>query len=216
VKQLLLVVLVALAPAAMANLVDMSLDSQINIGQGDAIIAQAGGTISFPSDEGSDMGVQMTMAGNGYYYGPRIYFVRAGYSALDLSASEATLSIDLKAFQGGGNPTPFGDCNIFVRLYSGTADLPSTYRDFGLLYGPNATVWPFGDWANWNRLNLNINGATHSDSAGFDITAVTQMRLYGTDWAGTGQDWIAAKDLAITPEPATLALLGLAALLRRR
>jgi len=210
------------AGVAGANLVDMSLDSQINTGSGDAIYAQANGTLSFPGPEGDDLGAKMSIATGSWWYGPRIHFGKAGYAPLNLSAGDATLGIDAKAFQGPPNTNPYNDCNIFVRIYSGLDATPA-YRDFGLVYGPKATDWPFGDWGNWNRIVLNVNSSPHTDTAGgsaFNPAAVTQMRLYGTDWTGgnPSSDWIMAKDLSITPEPATLALLALGglALIRRR
>lgn len=217
-KRVMLAAVLVIAPVAMANLVEMSLDSQVNIGLGDAIISQGGGTIMFPGAEGEDMGVQMNITpGGGWWYGPRVYFTRAGYGPLDLSAPGTEFRIDAKAFQAATNTNPYGDCNIFVRLYSGAADFPSSYRDFGLVYGPNATAWPYGDWGNWNQIVIDVNTHAYTDAGGFDITAVTQVRLYGTNWTGHGDDWIAAKDLVITPEPGALVLLGLGLLgLRRR
>jgi hypothetical protein len=158
------------------------------------------------------MNVDVPLTGD-YYYGPRVYFTRAGYAPLDITGG-ATLTVDAIFYQDPNRSdgtgvflgTPYLDCNYFVRIYSGDADLPSTFRDYGLLYGPNASSWPFGDWMNWNTLTLDLVNAPHTDAAGFDPTAVTQMRFYGTDWSGGADlDYLQVRNLVITtPGPAVL------------
>lgn len=220
-KKCVLVALMALAPMALAaNLVEMSLDSQVNLGSGDAIYAQANGFLVFPGNEGDDLGVEMHMTVNGWWYGPRINFGLAGYPLLDLSDPAAEISFDAKAFQGAPNTNPYGDCNIFVRIY----DVNGVFSDFGIVYGPNDQSFPFGDWSNWNRVYVDVAAGTPQTN--FDVTQVAQLRFYGTDWTATTTDpnppapvdYITVKDLVITPEPGTLVLLGLGLLagLRRR
>ncbi len=140
-------------------------------------------------------------------------------AGLNLSAAGSTVEFDARYFQGGENTNPFGDAPIFVRLYNYAAD-GNTYvghRDYGIVYGPNSTNPPYGAWyPTWWHVTIDVNATPHTDGGTFDVTNVSRIRWYGTDWSGMGQDFVDLKNLVITPEPTSLVLLALGGLLLAR
>ena len=202
------------------SLVDIKLDQQINIGQGDSIYSQtADATLSFVND-GTNKFARSTLKGNGWYYSPRIDWIKAGVGAISCADTKTVLDIDLRYFQGGDNTNPYGDAPVFLRIYSYNGTTLLGYRDYGIIYGPNMTQDP-NKYPNWKTVQVYLNDSTknaytdtNSGGTGFSIGNISQIRFYGTDWAGKGQDYMDAKNLKIetVPEPATMAVLGLGAL----
>lgn len=213
-------------PAFAVTLVDIKLDQQINIGLGDAIYSQtADATLTFV-DDGTAKFARSLLKGGSWYYSPRIDLVKAGIGAVNCSDPLTVLSIDLRYFQGGQNTDPYNDAPVFLRIYTYNGATLLGYRDYGIIYGPNLKQDP-NKYPNWKTVQVFLNDATknpytdtNSSGTGFNIGSISQIRFYGTDWAGKGQDFMDAKNLRIetVPEPATMAALGLGALalIRRR
>ena len=138
-----------------------------------------GDTLTFETSESPGF-TRVTEVGGNYYYGPYVDFQKAGIGNIDIT--NAILSIDLRAFQGGGNNNPYSDCNAFLRMYSlDGAGGVTGYRDFGMVYGPNSSAFPFGDWTDWNysrRCPLDHSAVSpFTDYLAFDPTQVGKMRL---------------------------------------
>jgi hypothetical protein len=198
--------LLCAAAAADTVLVNIPLDQQINMGQGDAIYVPAGlnGTISFqPANPPSepDGWCRDNFIGNpgGWYYGPYVSFQLAGLG--DIDCSNAKFDIDLRYYKVNGD---YGDAPIFLRIY--TADANGNYlgyRDFSIIYAvqqgdPHYPTWVHKTvWLNNPAANPYTEGGT------FSIGTVSYMRFYGTDWNGDagGGDFIDAKKLVITDVP---------------
>ncbi|HOW71652.1 MAG TPA: PEP-CTERM sorting domain-containing protein [Phycisphaerae bacterium] len=222
VSSVVLCLLVGL-PAMGGNLVSVPLDQQIDLGSGPAIYVPSGldGSLSFLSDETPGY-CRNSIKGGSWYYGPYIDFRLLGLGDIDFTTPGATMEIDVRYFQGGDNTNPYGDAPIFFRAYTYTdAGAYVGNRDYGIFYGPTGEsfyrTWthksvPLNDKAAWNYTD------SDPETNPFDPTKVARIRFYGTDWSGKGQDFVDFKNFAITPEPATLALLGLGGLvlIRRR
>jgi hypothetical protein len=190
-------------------LVNIPLDQQINIGQGDAIYVPAGlnGNISFkpaaPPGE-PDGWVRDNFSGEGWYYGPYVSFQRAGLGNID--CSNAKLEIDLRYFKVNGN---YGDAPIFARIY--TADPNQAYlghRDYSIIYATQAP-WNDPHYPTWTHKTVWLNNPAlnpYTEGGAFAIGTVSYMRFYGTDWTGDPNDgdFIDAKKLVITNVPPPL------------
>jgi hypothetical protein len=138
-------------------------------------------------------------------------------SGLNLSSSSSKIEFDARFYQDEDtNSNPYYDAPIFVRIYTYGADGNSYqgYRDYGIVYGPDASSFPNGQWyPNWAHVVIDVNNAPGiADGDAFDITNVSRIRFYGTDWSGTGADFVDFKNLTFTPEPASIALLALGGL----
>lgn len=222
-KMFAVLTVMGMTTAVFASLVDIPLDAQINIGRetaqspsGDAIywpIAPYYGT--FMSDEPEGY-ARTNMPQSGWYYGPYVDFYLAGLTDdwLDLSAG-GTIEFDCRYFQGGENPNPYADAPIFVRIYTytddgdpgnGSFESYAGHRDYGIVYATQNGDPPY---PTWTHVSVDISGGT--DGNAFDISKVSRLRFYGTDWTGAGQDFIDVKNLQITlvPEPGTIAMFAL-------
>jgi hypothetical protein len=85
------------------------------------------------------------------------------------------------------------------------------HREYGIFYATQRGDAPHPDWTH-KIVPLSDNALwPYSEGGTFDPTNVTRMRFYGTDWSGTGQDFMDVKNLMITgvPEPSLAAVLGL-------
>lgn len=229
-----LIVMALLAPvAAMSSiLVSLPLDAQINLGytynsqspSGDAIYP------AFNSDTqtffpGSHVRHNLLYGGGagGWYY-QYVDFNLAGITTpgngLDLSAPGSTVTFDTRYFQDPEmNTNPYGDAPVFLRLYTYGPDGNTYigYRDYSIVYATQAP-WSNPPYPTWTTVTVDVNAATYTQGGTFDVTNVSRLRWYGTDWSGVGTDFVDFRNLVITPEPGTLALLGLGALFvaRRR
>jgi hypothetical protein len=181
------------------TLLNISLDSQINTGSGDAIVGSSNPVVTFPGNEGDHLGTQYTITAAGGYDGPNIYFDRAGYAPINIVVNQQTdpghmciMQVDTKAIAPSGGW--YSDCNFFVTLYSSNGGS----RSFGIVYGPNNTVFPWGDWSNWNTVSFDLNRSSAANN-NFDPTHVVRMHLSGTHWTsdGVGADYIEIRNLKI-------------------
>lgn len=156
----------------------------------------------------------MTTTPGGWWY-QYLDLKLAGIPGVDLSAPDATISFQTRYFQDAEtNTNPYGDAPVFLRAYS-YADDGNTligYRDYGIVY---ATQAPLSNppYPAWTTVTVNVAGGTDS---GLVASNVNRIRWYGTDWSGGGFDFVDFKNVVITPEPATMILLGLGGLLLRR
>jgi len=229
-----LLVLVLFAVPAVADVVTVPMNQQINLGytynsqspNGDAIYP------AFNSDtqtiypdgalepEGFTRHNLVTVPGGWYYQylDLNLAGITIPGDGLDLSASDVTLSFDVRYYQDPNtNSNPYGDAPVFLRLYTYGAD-GNTYlgnRDFGIVYATQSGDPPYPDWT---TVTVNVNLDPFTDGGTFDITDVSRIRWYGTDWSGGGDDFVDFKNVVITPEPASLIplLAGLLLVLRRR
>lgn len=199
-----------------AVLVDVPMDAQINYGDtynsqspnGDAIYVppNLNGSISFRADEAE--GYVRNNYNSGWYYGPyldtNLAHITTPGTGLDLSHPCTRIEFDARVYQDAAtNSNPYGDANIFVRIYTYAADGNTYlgYRDFGIVYGPNVNFFPFGDWyPTWSHVVVFVN-KSYSEGGTFDVTNVSRLRFYGTDWSGGGFDFTDVKNLIITNDP---------------
>lgn len=214
------------------------LDQQINFGytynsqspSGDAIYpAFNDDTMTFEATEGGFVRHHLETLPGGWWY-QYVDLNLAGITTLgnglDLSSSEATLSFETRFYQDGQtNTAPYNDAPVFLRIYTYDAN-GETYighRDYSIVYATQ-TPWSDSPYPTWTTVTVDLDGS-YSDGGAFDITNVSRVRWYGTDWAGGGDDFVDFRNLTINatspiPEPATMLLLGcglvgLAALRRR-
>ncbi|MBP7747884.1 MAG: PEP-CTERM sorting domain-containing protein [Phycisphaerae bacterium] len=227
-----LIVMALLAPvAAMSSiLVSLPLDAQINLGytynsqspSGDAIYP------AFNSDTqtffpGSHVRHNLLYGGGaGSWYYQYVDFNLAGITTpgngLDLSAAGSTVTFDTRYYQDPEmNTNPYGDAPVFLRLYTYGADGNTYigYRDYSIVYATQAP-WSDPPYPTWTTVTVDVNATAYTQGGTFDVTNVSRLRWYGTDWSGVGTDFVDFRNLVITPEPGTLALLGLGIMLAAR
>ena len=158
-------------------------------------------------------------AGNGrggYYWGPYVSLPRAGLQYLDLSNKRSTVEFDARYFQSPStNTNPYFDAPVFVILWD------TDYKSVGT----HAFYWRTYEWQ-----HISFHPATYSPwywgDPTINLSRITQIGFYGTDWAGTGDDYVDFKNLTISAVPeidpagvgSVVALItgGLALLERRR
>lgn len=237
ISVLAIVCVTAAVPAALGQ-VFVSMDQQITHPTKTTDQSPLGNAIYEPANFGDDslsiaagVGTKLTQAdsrpgtgGDGWYY-MYLDFNLAGIGEVDITGQ--TLSFDARIYQEDSNyndptgapvtRTAYGDANIFARLYTYAADgvTYQGHKDFGIVYGPNAGNYPFGDWyPTWSPVTIDVSGGTTGGA--FDPTRVSRIRWYGTDWNGNGNDFTEIRNVMITPEPVSALLLGLGGLLLRR
>lgn len=212
------VVLVCAAAQLSAGvLADIPMDQQIG---SNAIYTPYGALLTFepanPPDE-PDGFARVTIIKDGgagsWYYAHYVDFLLAGIGPVNISDPATAMDVDLRYYQDPvTNTNPYGDAPIFLRLYS-YDDLGNMlgYRDFGIIYATQAGDAPYPTWT--HKTILLNSGAGYTDSGTFDPTRVTRLRFYGTDWSGTGDDFVDAKNLVISapeiPEPGSMLALGI-------
>lgn len=226
-------VLVLTATQALAVVVDIPMDQQINLGytynsqspNGDAIYAAfTAGTATFHTD-GVDGWARHNINQSGWWY-MYVDLNLAGIGALDMSAPGSLIEFDCRYFQDPEtNTNPYADAPVFARIYTYAPD-GNTYlghRDYSIVYATQSP-WNNPPYPTWTHVTIDVHGSAYADGGAFDPTKVSRIRWYGTDWSWTyPADFVDFKDLKITavPEPgAMLALLagfaGLVPAIRRR
>lgn len=229
------------ASVTSASLVSIPMDQQITHATKTTDQSPLGQAIYEPATFGDDsltvipgVGSQLTQANSqlwqqtgadGWYY-MYLDLNLAGVGEVDVTGQ--TLTFDARVYQEDstwtnpdtGEPVTraaYQDANIFVRVYTYAAD-GITYQghsDFGIVYGPNAGNYPFGNWyPTWSPVTIDLS--TGATGGAFDPTRVSRIRWYGTDWNGNGNDFVEVRNVVITPEPASLILAALGAVLLRR
>ncbi|MBI4580455.1 MAG: PEP-CTERM sorting domain-containing protein [Planctomycetes bacterium] len=223
---------------ALGVLASVPMNQQINLGYGYNSQSPGGDAIYVPSFSGTDT---QTIYGDGVlepqgftrhnlrtlpgtwwyqYVDLNLAGITVPGAGLNLSNAGATVEFDTRYFQDPEtNTNPYGDAPVFVRLYTYAAD-GNTYlghRDYSIVYATQPP-WSNPPYPTWTHVTVSVAAGVGADGGVFDVTNVSRIRFYGTDWASGGFDFVDFKNLVITPEPASLALLGLGglALLRRR
>ncbi|MDM8008529.1 MAG: PEP-CTERM sorting domain-containing protein [Phycisphaerae bacterium] len=142
-------------------------------------------------------------------------------SGLNLSAPDSTVTFDTRYYQNDvTNTNPYGDAPVFLRLYTYGEDGNTYlgYRDYSIVYATQPD-WNNPPYPTWTTVTVDVNNAPNISEGGvFDVSNVSRIRWYGTDWSGGGDDFVDFKNLVITPEPTALVLLALGGVLvaRRR
>jgi len=169
--------------------IEIPMDEQIN----QAIF---GGPIEFldegPGTEGfSRRYFPMDQGGGGYYHGPKVNFEEACFGVVDLTPENMYLRFTAR-FYKENDPT-YGDAPIFV----GLRDVEDRYRELGLLY--QTATWvqnPANHYPEWTRITVDmLEWDQNQSNPDFDLTQVKQIEFRGTDWGGTGNDYIDIKIL---------------------
>ena len=182
------------APNARGETYRLPLDQQIDIGQGSAIYQPTSPLLTFESEpEGGFARMHLT-SGNGqggYYWGPYIYLPRAGLQSLDLSSNGSTVEFDARYFQSPStNTNPYGDAPVFVILWDTSFKYVATH----------AFYWHAYEWQ-----HISFHPATYYPwywgDPTIDLSRITLIGFYGTDWAGTGDDYVDFKNLTLTAVP---------------
>ncbi len=224
--------LLAVGTAALALPVSIPLDAQINLGytynsqspSGDAIYP-AFNTDTQTFFPGSHVRHNIVAGGGAasYWYqyvDLNLAGITTPGAGVNLSAPDSTVVFDTRYYQNAEtNTNPYGDAPVFLRLYTYAAD-GNTYlghRDYSIVYATQAP-WSNPPYPTWTTVTVNVNTTAYTDGGTFDVTNVSRLRWYGTDWSGTGDDFVDFKNLVITPEPTALVLLALGGVLvaRRR
>lgn len=165
--------------------VELRLDEQVNhdpsLGVAfDAITATGPSVLTFES-EGIDGNARVFVAPNGAFEGPHINFNLACYDPIDLSAPGAILHFSTRYFRDSG----YTDAAISARL----RDVNGAAADFGVLYGPE----PDPRFPAWQTVTTEMT--FESTDPGFDLTQIAAVEFYGTNWGGTGRDFVDVKNL---------------------
>ena len=186
------------------------MDAQIDLGMGPAITAWSPTTLSFEADAGGGFTRAHLAAGN-YYDGPFVDLQRAGQGPINI-AGGGVIDFEVRYFQDPNtNTSPYTDAPIFLTLQSiddiGNVD---GWRDFGIVYATQPQ-WNNQSYPDWTNITIDLMNSPFTDSAGFNPSRVNLVYFWGTDWAGTGDDFADFRnlDIAVVPEPATLTLFGI-------
>jgi hypothetical protein len=192
------------------------MDQQIDVGQGPAIYAMYCDPCYVSFEQGGEpegyTQLNLTFDPGSWYY-VYVDLIKAGIGPIDISGSASAMDVFCRYFQDPDtNTNPYGDAPIFMNLY--TYDDLGTYlgkREFGIFYAtqPDWNDPPYPDWTE-KYIPLNdMSKYAYNDVADFDPTRVTHIRFWGTDWAGTGDDFVNLKRLLIVPEPGLAVALGM-------
>ena len=180
----LVVLLAGVTPAGCQVLLEIPMDAQIELGSGPAISRHT----AFLEEDGTGFCRTFTNPGS-WYDGPLIDLQRAGYSqGVDFSAPGTRIEYTARYFQGGGNTNPYGDAPIFVAL----GDINGNWVWLGISYGPN----PDPTYPEWITVtdDMTFDG---NPPQGFDLSRITHVSFFGTDWAGTGDDFVDIRNFRV-------------------
>lgn len=185
----IVLLLAASACCHAAIIVDIPLDQQINIGLGDAITGHS----SFEGDPNGGFMRKKLTSGDGagdYYWGPNVDLVKAGYGPyVDMSVEGTTIEYTARYCQDFDNSNPYADAPIILKL----TDINGKERGLDLSYGSQ----PDPHYPAW--ITCTDDGFTPGwpNDEGFDLSKVVKISFFGTDWAGTGQDFVDIKNLQV-------------------
>ena len=223
-RKTILVCIVALIAAPALAVISIPLDAQINVG-GSTAQSPSGDAIypAFNTDTqtffaGSHVRHNMVspIGGPNSWWYQYVDFTLAGYG--QVNGAGGAFEFDTRYYQDAeSNANPYADAPVFLRAYS-YADDGSTllgYRDYSIVYATQAP-WSNPPAPAWTHVVVPVAGG--ATTSAFDETKISRIRWYGTDWQGTGFDYVDFKNLTVTPEPASLMLLAIGgvAILRRR
>ncbi len=184
-------ILIAANAACAGVMVSIPMDQQIDIGLGDAIMDFT----DFYSDPDGGLArrnLTMDYGGGGWYFGPTVDFTKAGYGpSLDLSQPGVEIQFEARYFQGDGNTNPYADCGIWAMLF----DANGRTHGIGGEYGPDHPDPPYPAWQVCSD-DMTLEG--WPDDPDFDLTQVTGIQFFGTDWSGVGNDFVDIRKLLIT------------------
>ena len=203
---------IAALPAFAGVIVDIPMDQQINIGQGNAIYPLYSSVLTFeptaPPNEPDGWARLHIVTGGGagsWYYGPCIDFVKAGFGALNLADPSVIyyLGVECRYYQDPAtNTNPYADAPIYFRLYT-YDDNNVTYkgfRDYGVFYGPTGESW----YPNWTYKTFALTERDlwpYTESGSFNPAKVHRCRFYGKNTYGKGNDFVDVKKFRIYTVP---------------
>ncbi len=187
--------------------IEIPMDEQINLGDGDAIYIPGGsGWLTFENDN-TEGWTRRHMAESGWY-NLEIDLVLAGVGEVDMSGTDDTIEFDCRYHQDNSNP--YADAPIFVRIF--TTD--GAMRDYGIVYQTGWNWWcdPVELYPAWVHVTIQVNDLNAdydcdgnpdvTQSSAFDPAHVSRIQFYGTDWSyvSDAADWIDVKDLRIVAQ----------------
>ena len=241
-RKLGVVLVIAMAPLALGNIIDLALD-----GTDPEVLSMSG---TWQPAEFVGGALRMSGLGNGNGMDPDdpdfpetpVGWFGAGVdlaSGIDITAAGAMCSFEGRYFQEEFDyypddgvegtvtgpmvtRTPYQDAALTVRLVS---EDPEGRKYVKVMDGEWAlTAAETQSYPEWSTGSFSVADADLIDSWWIDPDAVwtptniVRFWFIGTDWSGRGNDFAEVRNLVVTPEPGALALLALGglALLRRR
>lgn len=121
-------------------------------------------------------------------------------AGLNLSNICARVEFDVRYFQDENtNTNPYNDAPVFLRLYTYANDGNTYlgYRDYSIVYAVQAPL-SNPPYPEWTHVVVYVNKpGTFTESGTFNVTNVSRLRWYGTDWAGGGDDFVDWKNFQI-------------------
>ncbi len=228
-------VLGLVGPVGAQVLVDIPMDQQINNGlpgtgqspNGDAIYVPTpfgcgdpALSLTFPPPAPEPDGwARHTMAGGCWYYLYTDFELIAGLGGQNLTTAPpgftTVLQCDVRYFQDPiTNTNPYDDAPLRIRLYTYVNDAYQGHLDLGWVFGVQASMFGDPPYPTWKHIVLDLNDPSTwgLDAAGivnaFDSTNATRIRWWGTDWEGTGDDFVDVKRLKISIEELPIADAG--------
>ncbi len=172
-------------------------DAQIDTGAGPAITPASQWTFEPPDDTLDNFGrfhLYAGQGGGGWYYSV-VDFTKAGFGTINISSCYARMNIDVRYYQEQGT---YADAPVVARFYDTAGKVRSWWfhRDTADVHYPT-----------WQHHEVYLNNNTMSPptagwfDADFNPAAVTKVEFFGTDWSGTGNDYVDLNNLVISNDP---------------
>jgi hypothetical protein len=211
-KKFAFLALVAIVPISSANLFEHSLDGSDMTG-----INSYWHTVTGDYDNDTNPDGYITQYDMKDWWAIGIDLAALGVAPLDVSnlSPTDTISFEARFFQAESNTDRWGDAPIGFQMRTVGQTDPEVLdwrAKWEWPFGPQGDAETYPDWtmASTTFGEMAPDPWFWSEEGGWDPTNVVELVFYGTNWdAGDpSEDFVQIRNLVITPEPTSLAMLG--------